>query len=535
MNKSILLLKNLLLSTSQSNIYRHSTDPKKKSRVVGNAVGMLILYLMLMAYCVANCIGYGKMGIIDIVPILCALTVSILAFFFTFLKSNGYLFAFKEYDMLMALPFSVPTVAACRFLYMYVKSLPWYLSVSLAMLIGYGVYAKAAIAVYPLWILLSLFLPLIPMLLASFLGFLIAKIGSGFKKKNLVQTVLTFILILAAFGSRFVIESVMRNGKVEEVLKQASEMAEETARYFPPALWFANAVTKFALSDILLLVGISIFLFGVVFAIVGANYRKINSALKSHEASKDFRLTSQKKNSVVNAIAFKEFKRMTGSTVYLTNVGMGEILAALFGICVLIFGFDRIVSTVTSNAPMDPAILRPAIPFIVYFFLGMMSTCACSPSLEGKNYWIVQSLPVEKKTLYQGKMLYNMYLTVPFMFFSTICVCISAQVSLIDTILYLVLGFCLLAFSTAWGCVCGMRHMRLDWENEVEVIKQGTAVMIYMFPNMFVCMGLVVGSVFLGMAVDHTLLALCFILIVAILALLSYRRVMILAQKNAGL
>ena len=43
--------------------------------------------------------------------------------------------------MLMSLPIEARTVAGCKFLYMYIKSLPWYLSISLAMLIGYGVCA----------------------------------------------------------------------------------------------------------------------------------------------------------------------------------------------------------------------------------------------------------------------------------------------------------------------------------------------------------------------------------------------------------
>ncbi len=38
--------------------------------------------------------------------------------------------------------------------------------------------------------------------------------------------------------------------------------------------------------------------------------------------------------------------------------------------------------------------------------------------------------------------------------------------------------------------------MQLDWENEVEVIKQGSAVSIYMLPNMVVGMGLCVPVVF---------------------------------------
>jgi ABC-2 type transport system permease protein len=74
--------------------------------------------------------------------------------------------------------------------------------------------------------------------------------------------------------------------------------------------------------------------------------------------------------------------------------------------------------------------------------------------------------------------------------------------------------------------------MRLDWENEIEVIKQGSAVALYMFPNMFAVMGLVVLVVFLGMRLDHRLLALILTLAVSLLAALCYRRAMALAKRT---
>jgi ABC-2 type transport system permease protein len=127
-------------------------------------------------------------------------------------------------------------------------------------------------------------------------------------------------------------------------------------------------------------------------------------------------------------------------------------------------------------------------------------------------------------------MLFSAYLTVPFMTFSVLCMCVSLRVPVLDTILSLVLGVALCAFSTTWGCVCGVKHIRLDWENEVEVIKQGTAVTIYLLPNMLVTMGLTALVIFLGQHVNHGLIALGFTLIASVLALLSYRRVLSLCK-----
>ena len=73
--------------------------------------------------------------------------------------------------------------------------------------------------------------------------------------------------------------------------------------------------------------------------------------------------------------------------------------------------------------------------------------------------------------------------------------------------------------------------MRLDWENEIEVIKQGTAVALYMLPNMFVTMGLVVLVVWLGTKVDTMLITLVLIAVAAFLSALSYVRVLKLAKE----
>ena len=530
MKSNFILLKTLLLSTSRFNTFRHTTERKKRHKIVGNCIGVAILYAMIMAYCVAMCVGYGQYGIIDAAPVLCALIVSALAFIMTLLRTNGYLFAFKEYDMLMSLPFSAKSVAACKFLYMYIKQLPWYVSICVAMLTGYGIYAHPPVGVYALWLLLSFFLPLIPMLVAAFLGFLIARISAGFRKTNIAQTVLSFVFVLAIFALRFFIEDMFADDKVEQTLQSVAQASENAARLYMPAGWFAAAVTKRSPMGILLLIGVSAVLFAVLFTLVGHSYRNINSALKSHAAARRYKMQAQKQKSIVRTIAFKEWKRMTGSTNYMVNAALGEILAVLLGIVVLFFGFEKVVGFVTHGAPFDAAILQPAIPFMVYFFIGMVATTAISPSLEGKNYWILQSLPLEQKHIYRGKMLFNLCLTLPFMLFAVLCLCLSAKVPPLNTLLYLLQGTALCAFSTAWGCVCGVRHMRLDWENEIEVIKQSSAVAVYMFPNMFAVMGLCALSVFLGTKCNHALLSAAFTAMTLLLAGLSYRKVMKLAK-----
>ena len=537
-SKNLVLLRTLLLSTSLHNIAKYSKDPKKKKKVVGSYIGLVVLYAMLIGYSAVASIALGAAGFGEAIPLMGALIVCCMSFVFTLLRTNGYLFNFKEYDMLMALPFEIKDVAACKFLYMYVKSLPWYVSIIFAMMIGYGIFERPNVLLYPIWMILSLLLPVIPMLLAAFVGFVIAKLSSGFEKKHILQTLLTLVFVIFCFSLQFIIDAIFKNNEPMEVAMKTADITKSIGTYYFPAVWYSNAVLYLFQKPLkglifgAMFVFVTLALFEIVFIPVGKYYRQINSAMKSHAAKRNYHMTTQKKSSVVNAIAFKEFRRFMGSTTYLVNGGLGFILTVILGVVVFFVGLDKLVYIIAKGAPLPVEIIYPAIPFIIYFLVGMMATTACSPSLEGKNYWIVQSLPIEKKTLYQGKMLFNMYLAVPTMEFGILSFCIAGKVALPLIVLELILGFLLCAFSTAWGCVCGLKHMRLDWENEVEVIKQGTAVMVYLLPNMFVCMGLVVLVCFLGTSVNHYLIMGISILIVGILAILCYVRVMALVKKK---
>ena len=103
--------------------------------------------------------------------------------------------------------------------------------------------------------------------------------------------------------------------------------------------------------------------------------------------------------------------------------------------------------------------------------------------------------------------------------------------TVIDVLVYLVCGFVLCARSTAWGMVCGIKFIKLDWENDIEVIKQGMGVLVYLFPNMFVTMILVVALIVASSKVNGTVLILGITMVEAILTFLSYQAVKKMAKN----
>ena len=115
MSKLFVLLKAQKLNSSAINVIRHSTDTKKRARSIGMLVAYAILGLMMVGYSFATGMGYGAMGLVDLLPSLAMFATVLFNLLFTFIKANGYLFAYKDYEQIMSLPIPVRTVISAKF------------------------------------------------------------------------------------------------------------------------------------------------------------------------------------------------------------------------------------------------------------------------------------------------------------------------------------------------------------------------------------------------------------------------------------
>lgn len=531
-NKLGLLLKVLLDSTSSSHYLKLVKDPEEKKRAKNAIAGPIVLSFLLVFYSFLIALGLSSQGFADQIPAMAASITSVIVLFFSFLKTNAYMFAFKDYDIIMAMPFEVRTIVAAKFLLMFLKTLPLTFEITVPMLIGYAVFVKPVVWVYIVWVVLTPFLALIPMVIASAFGALIARVGSGFKHKKIVQTVLTFLFVIPCIFSRYFIDAFFKDNEMSGAMGKVGNFFGEGGNFYFPIKWFSDAVLKLDVLEILLFVGISLVLFEGFAFILARSYRKINSRLMTSAVRKKAKMGEVKSKSIVKSVAFKEFRTFIGSTNYTVNVGIGFILCVIAAVAGIFVDGETLVKTVLEGATVPLATVVPAIPFIIYFFAGMVATTCVSPSLEGKNYWIVKSMPIDPKQLIKGKMLFNLILFLPVGLFATLTLSISVGASVSMIVLNVLLEAAMLVFSTMFGAVVGIKHRKLDWKNDIEVIKQGPAVVVYLFPNMFGTMILGGLSVFLSLSMNPNLVVGAFTILLALLAWAAYARSMNLAVKR---
>ena len=230
MKPFILLLKIQLLGLFGINKTLHADPAKAKRTLALAALVVAAVVLFASAYSAGVAQGLVQIGLAEAVPLVAVLVGAIAGAVAAFLKTNGVLFGFKDYDLVMSLPVPTSSVVLSRIASLYAMSL---LFGVLVMVPAFAVYASAAgvsavgVACMALSIVLA---PLLPLAAAVVLAVLIAAVSSRFKHANVAVIVLTLAATLAAVFGSFAL-----SGQSDDLVECARRPADGAARGHLPA------------------------------------------------------------------------------------------------------------------------------------------------------------------------------------------------------------------------------------------------------------------------------------------------------------
>ena len=226
-------------------------------------------------------------------------------------------------------------------------------------------------------------------------------------------------------------------------------------------------------------------LFGVVYYLLSRTFLKSATSRRSARRRK-LNMAAQKAGTPAGAIVFKEWRHFLGSPVYLTNTGIGILLTAVLAVAAVIFR-RKVMELLELYAAMGLA-LDGYLPLIICALLGFMASMmfisAPSVSLEGKNLWILRSMPVSSKRILQAKLRFHILLTTPVTTVSAAVVVVALGCGAPETVLCALVSGLFTVLNGMLGMVCGLRWAKLDWLSEAYPCKQGAAAGITMFASM---------------------------------------------------
>jgi ABC-2 type transport system permease protein len=200
---------------------------------------------------------------------------------------------------------------------------------------------------------------------------------------------------------------------------------------------------------------------------------------------------------VYRHLLVKEWHRFIGTSIYFINTGFGLIMLLSATLVALFFPTLLIeIMTLLSLVGVHPVWFIFAV---VGFSLSTVYTPAVSLSLEGKNLATLKTLPIPALTIFKAKIGFNLWLTLPVVFFTSIVVINLFSLVVIESVLLLVMLILFSILLSIFFLYLNLFFPRFDYHHEVEVVKQSLAALLAVFGG-FAWMGLFFWFVFVPLA-----------------------------------
>lgn len=383
------------------------------------------------------------------------------------------LYKAKDNDLLFSMPIPVKDILAARLIGVYLMGLMYSAVIIVPAIIVYWATGSFSFASLIGGILLVLVISIIDLVLSCILGWVIAKINSKLKHKSII----TVIVSLVFFGAYYVV-CFKANELLQGLAVNALEIGEKLKGSAYPIYLFG----KIGEGDILAMASwtvISVILLAVTFYVLGRTFLKLatsTGAVAKHE----YKQKRVSRKSVSSALFGKELARFTGSPNYMLNCALGTIMMPIVAVVILIKAGDFLPEFAAAFADREAS-----IP-IIFGAIACMATAmnditAPSVSLEGKNLWILQSLPINPWQALKAKLNLHLALTIVPTAIMTICAAIVIDTDIVGKLFVILYPLLFVFMEACFGLVINLKRPNLTWTNEIIPIKQSMGVMLSIF------------------------------------------------------
>jgi ABC-2 type transport system permease protein len=390
-----------------------------------------------------------------------------LGFLFGFFQAQGYLFQYKDFDLLGTLPISQKVIIAAKLTMMLVFV---YLFAMIMVLPTYGVWwYLSSPSIWQIFLFLPMYLvtPIPMMLLGSFMSYWIRKLTQQFIRANVLQTIFSvlFIISFASFSYGF-------TQWVPPIILTWFESVDVFGG------WLVDSITNFSVLPFLSFLSIHLLiLFGFIW-LMNQPLLKMNQQ-RTLAPKIEHKKIPLKTMSVSRHLLVKEWHRFIGTSIYFINTGFGLIMLLAATLVALFFPIlvNAIIFTLSVNG------IHPIwfIFAVIGFPLSIVYTPAVSLSLEGKNLAALKALPIPSLTIFKAKVGFNLWLTLPVVFLTTMVAITIFSLSWIESTLALVMLMLFATLLSIFFLYLNLFFPRFDYHHEVEVVKQSLAALLAVF------------------------------------------------------
>lgn len=461
MNKFISLMK-----VSIKGIIRGKENKKKKllsHGIILVLAGALIFYY---SYKFASVSMKGLMAIKSgfvLLPEFFAIS-SVILIFTNYKKINDLFFKNTDYDLLESMPIKRHYIILSKMIELYLSALLVTLAFMVPAYVVYITKINVEVLFHVFYFLTILFVPCIPVVIATLIGYLMSYISTFFRRKDLVQLITGILVFLIAFyvgkNSAHIDATQMGNfGKM---------ILDFFNNYYPMTIFYKDIVIDYEIGSLILYLLINIISFALITYIITKTYTYINSKLHQVSTSKNTKIKETGKTSPTVALLKKDLKKLVSSSNYLLNCCVGVIVLTL---CIIgLLTSSKIGITIVSEIGGSAGKL--IFSYSMLMFLGYIYPTAISLSLEGKNFYILRTLPVSFKDIIKEKNIFHLIIALPIAVATILVIIFKTHMAAKYAVPLVILYIVTTLFHSNFHILLDMFFLNISWENEIKVVKR---------------------------------------------------------------
>lgn len=502
MSKLGILLKTNIINSLGINNIKHAKGNGAKNTFAGASllIGVIAIGALVIFYASGMAIMLKQFGMLDLILVASVAMSVLFAFFTSVYKAQGVLFGGADFENLMSLPIKPSVILTSKMLELLILN---YLFTALILIPTSIVYFRN-VNVSPLFfvfmVVAIIFIPLIPIVVASIFAFGLSYISSKTRYKNAILVILSMVFLIGTMVASFKMNDI-----INYVVANSSSIVSAVNKLYPPAVYYADALANLNIASLGMLIIWSLIPFIVFVAIFARSFKSINLRFGETYKRTNYKMTALKASSQVGGLFKKEIKRYVSSPIYVMNTSVGMILVIMAAVASVFVGGEGLVKLMVQSSDVDVSMMMPAMMDLLQFIpviiislgVGMSCTTGSSISLEGKNLWILKSSPINAMNIFKGKIGVNLVLLLPSIILCTVLFWIGLDLTLINAIWTFVIPILLAILVSVSGIIINLYFPKMDWKNETQVVKQSLSSMMSMFMGV-ILVAIVIGACYLS-------------------------------------
>lgn len=392
-------------------------------------------------------------------------------------------------------------------------------------IVVYGIYTKVSAMFYVYMIDVLLVLPIIPIMLVSFIISIIMRFTNVIKNKSKVLyiTIISTVLIVSILTMTL---STSNNSTFEEVVLNANGLAEKIADYFVLIKPIMNTLLNYdnvnGLINFLIYLAESVVIYVALLYLMSKVYLKgaVGTVINSNREKIDNRpleLSDFKKKTKYKSYISKELKTMTRTPIFCIQCLIMPIAYPIVVFFCIVFFLSFANKVGGDSLDRFYEGLLKSSGLAIFLSMGqtlymMNFSSIIAFSRESRNAIMVKYLPLPLRKQLDLKISIGILTNM----FSSFLVAIAYYICLkniLNTILLFSALMLLNIISEKYKVLIDLKNPQLNWDSEYTMMKQNTNVLYVLFYTFIVVMILVASS----FIIQNTLLFLCTVLFVTLI------------------